>query len=205
MIRIKKHDVEQLSSEWFALRLGRITGSHFGELMQTGRGKVEWGQTAMTLLRNVACEILTGEVDEDFRSKHMEWGNQYEQEAKELFSFIRSEEVFDGCFYEIGPHAGTSPDGILSDNRVLEIKCPKSKTHFEYWLDSETLLNKYRWQVVGEMLGTGADMAYLCSYDPRMPSEKQMVIVEVERKEDEVTALYERIQAGIEIIEGWLK
>lgn len=201
-----EHDFEQRSDEWFSIRTGKITGSKFGDVMSKGRGKAEWGGTALAYLRQVAAEILTGEREEVFQSKAMEWGNAMEDAA--LMAFMdKSGLAVESCgFFENTelPGCGSSPDGVGEDF-TIELKCPTSKTHMLYLLDTEELIKAYRWQVVGEALFTGKDRAFIASYDPRFPEGKQLAIYEYPTEElaEDKEKLKARLLLAVDLVKEW--
>ena len=202
---MKEYDYPQLSDEWRKIRLGKFTGSRFPELMPTEKARALWTQAQSSLLIEIASQILTGEAEEVFTSRAMEWGINTEGAGREALSDYLMTPIRESGFWEYSKWAGSSPDGIAGDNDIaVEIKCPLSKTHMSYYLDSEILWGKYRWQTVGHSLCTGIDRAILCSFDPRFPPEKQLVVYDPGDLSADREKLRLRIEAATEIIEGWL-
>jgi hypothetical protein len=203
---MKEHRVDQLSPEWFALRVGKITGSLFPDLMPKDNAKVEYTQGQYSLLVQIASEILTGEAEETFTSKAMQWGVDMEESGREALSDYLMTPIRESGFWEYSEWAGASPDGIGGNmDFVAEIKCPTSKTHMLYLLDSEKLWKKYRWQVVAESLCSGIDNAYICSYDPRFPLDKSIVVHDPGDLSADREKLAARIESAVEIIKGMIK
>jgi len=197
-----EHEYPQRSDEWFAVRLGKLTGSCFSDLMKKGRGKSEWGETAIARIRQTAAEVLTGDQEESFTSKAMEWGTAYESAAMVHYMQMTGGDVRECGFFENSdiPFCGSSPDGV-GDDFTLELKCPLSKTHLLYLLDAETLFNAYRWQVTGEALITEKPRAIIASYDPRyIDPEKRMVVFEHPTLEEDKVTLRERLLAAGELL-----
>ena len=202
---MKEYDYPQLSDEWRKIRLGKFTGSRFPELMPTEKARALWTQAQSSLLIEIASQILTGQAEEVFTNRAMEWGINTEGAGREALSDYLMTPIRESGFWEYSKWAGASPDGIAGDNEMtIEIKCPMSKTHLSYYLDSDLLWNKYRWQVVGQSLCTGIDKALICSYDPRFPPEKQLVVYDPGDLSADREKLRLRIEAATEIIEGWL-
>ena len=200
-----EYNYPQLSDEWFAIRLGHLTGSRFPELMPTEKARSVWTQGQSSLLIEIASQILTGEAEQIYQSFAMTWGVDHEREARAALSDYLMTPIRESGFWEYSKWAGSSPDGIAGDNGIaVEIKCPLSKTHMSYYLDSEILWGKYRWQTVGHSLCTGIDRAILCSFDPRFPPEKQLVVYDPGDLSEDREKLRLRIDAAVEIIEGWL-
>ena len=155
---------EQKSEAWFEARMGRVTGTRFKALMAG-----ESTTTYKDLVTNIACEIITGKQEENYVSADMEKGIELEPIARNLY-----EELFGIKVAQIGfiipdeeskfhEWVGISPDGILPDNGILEIKCPKFKTHFEY-IEGNKLPTEYRYQVQGQLFVTGLDYCDFMSF-----------------------------------------
>ena len=130
--------VEQGSEEWFKLRLKRITGSRFQALMKTPSQKLEWTETQMKIIQQIACQIFTGNREEFYTSTEMQWGTDHEAEAREYYEFETMQVVTESGFWIISEHLGDSPDGIIeATKKVWECKCPASTTHLSYLLNPE--------------------------------------------------------------------
>lgn len=155
---------EQRSNEWHAKRLGRFTGSEIHKLM----GIKGFGLTGEDYCWQKACEIVFGrdEENEQFMSFDMQRGVQYEPLAFNLFNelnesnFIQAEKC---DFFEYKEFAGASPDGIVSDDSVLEIKCPKPETFFKLLKDDE-VKKDYYYQMQMEMLCANKSKAYFFNF-----------------------------------------
>lgn len=202
-----EHPVIQGSEEWHNLRTGRITGSNFPLLMKKPRGKgVEWSEGQLTYLRKVAAEILTGVSDEsDYKNAAMEWGTVQEDSARIEYSDIIMKTIRSAGFFEYSDLIGDSPDGIIGDTGVIEIKCPTSQVHLLNWLDNEQFFEKHKWQLYGHMLCSGRSNGALISYDQRMPDDRRMVVVKPpEGYLDDVNKLEERINKAAELIKEWI-
>ena len=84
--------------------------------------------------------------------------------------------------------AGASPDGLIYDDGLIEIKCPNTATHIET-LKSKKLPYQYYWQVMGQMWITGRKWCDFVSFDPRMPKNAQIFITTVERDDEAISKL----------------
>lgn len=179
----------QRSPEWFAARLGRVTGSKAGCVLM---GEKTAGRADYVL--QLALERLTGVVEEPgYVSAEMQRGID-----KEPLARIRAES--EGAFIrETGflrhDHLmiGASLDGDEDDFRCIwEFKCPKSTTHVKYLrTNGAALLADYQAQVVHGLFVTGAERAIIASFDDRMPSGLEWVQREV-RACDMPIAEYEK-------------
>ena len=155
---------EQKSEAWHEARCGRVTGTRFKSLV-AGTGT----QTYKDLVTNMACEIITRKQEETYVSADMERGVELEPIARVLYSEITGIDVREMGFIspdDDTPYAewiGISPDGVLPDKGLLEIKCPKFKTHLEY-IEANKLPSEYKYQVQGQLFVTGYDYCDFMSY-----------------------------------------
>lgn len=197
--------VPQLSTEWFTARLGKLTGSKFQKLMPTARQKPDkWNDTQLSILREIAAQALTGEREESFTTKQMQWGIDNEDNARRAYEFSEMVTVRECGIFLYSDYIAASPDGIIEDTgETWETKCPTSKQHLLYWLDSDILYKDYKWQCVGECLCSGLKKGVLCSYDPRFHDSHKLVIHRFEPTEEDFQALKDRLELAVELIKEW--
>jgi len=190
----------QRSDEWFDVRLGRFTASMANDLL----GKITL-KTTLEKIANLAMkkagEMYFGKLEEDvFLSKDVQRGIDLEPMAfnnckdKMALDFI---EVNECGFYSYGEHAGASPDGLVGNDAVLEIKCPTLKTFNELVITNE-INTKYYAQMQMQMLCTNRSKAYFHNYVIHNGSEISYTI-EVERDELMISELKERINYAAEL------
>jgi putative phage-type endonuclease len=158
------YNCEQGSEAWFAARCGRVTGTRFKELMAG-----ESTDTYKKLVSNLACEIITGKMEETYSNANMEHGTETEPFARFEYESIFDVEVKqvgfiipdeDHNYHEL---IGISPDGLLPEDGLLEIKCPIMRTHLEY-IEAGKLPTEYRNQVQGQLFVTGFKYLHFMSY-----------------------------------------
>lgn len=215
---IVEHPYPQRSPEWFAVRLGKISGSLLPDLMPSEKARKEWTDTQLGILQELASQILTGERVESYQNDAMLWGQEQETTAITHYEQTTGRTVRECGFFENSefPGCGASPDGIMdiitesegqfiSEAMTLEVKCPLSKTHMKYLADPEELWKKYRWQVVMEVLISGASHGEIISFDPRFPESKRMVRFVPGNLAEDKEKLSLRLAACYEKIQGWLK
>ena len=159
----------QGSAEWFTARCAALTGSRMYEACAKGRGD-KYYAARDTLLTEKLIERLTGKWAEHFVSDAMAWGTMYEGEARAMYETQKGVLVQE-CAYFPHPsiaHSGASPDGLVGDDGVIEIKCPTTKTHLDIML-SGTIPEMYTYQMAWEIESAGRQWADFVSYDPRLP------------------------------------
>lgn len=172
--------MEQRSKEWFAARLGKVTASRVADLMATT--KTGYGASRANYMAELICERLTGEQAERFSNAAMQWGTDVEPQARAAYEFIT-----DAAVQEVGlvDHPsiemfGASPDGLIGDLGLIEIKCPNTATHIETLL-GEVVPGKYFIQMQVQMACTGRAWCDFVSFDPRLPADLQIWVARVQR------------------------
>lgn len=108
-------DIPQGSDEWHRLRLGSIGGSGITKAVAKGSSRIQYA-------RELASEILTGVPAPHFQFKDAERGHIYEPVARNRYAYIRNVEVEQFAMVKDGPHKHHSPDGIVDDDLMVEIK-----------------------------------------------------------------------------------
>lgn len=152
----------QRSDEWIEQRLGKFTASETHKLM----GIKRLGETGKTYAFEKAIEHLFGQVEERYISYDMQNGIDLEPLAFKKFAELKALQFLEveSCgFFEEGKETGASPDGLVSDDAVLEIKCPKANTFFKLVLSNE-VDKKYFYQMQKQMKSTGRSKAYFFNY-----------------------------------------
>jgi putative phage-type endonuclease len=153
-------DCEQQTDEWFTARLGRVTASHFSDVLNKGSGR-------KTYMMKLLAERMTGEPQETFSNSAMEWGVETEPQAREYYIGLNKVIVDQVGFIQLGNDVGCSPDGLVDDDGMIEIKCPFPSTHLGYILKG-TLPSIYKPQVQGQLWITGRKWVDFISFDPRV-------------------------------------
>jgi predicted phage-related endonuclease len=175
--------MEQGSTSWFAARLGLVTSSKFSDVMAKGKGNAP-SKTRETYMKELACERITGRVQESYSNVWMQRGTELEPQVRAMLELDKGFDVELVGFIKMNDDIGSSTDGLIGEDAVLEIKCPKHTTHLDYLLDSNGLYADYKTQVQGELFVTGRSKAYLCSFHPDFPSGKDLIVLEIARDED---------------------
>lgn len=178
----------QGSFEWHAARCGKVTASRVADLI--AKTKTGWGASRANYMAELVAERLTGTQAAGYSNAAMQWGTDMEPEARENYAFISDVEVEQVGFV---PHptiemAGASPDGLIGDDGLVEIKCPNTATHIDT-LIGQAVPAKYVTQMQWQMACTGRAWCDFVSYDPRMPEGMQVFIRRVERDEETITQL----------------
>lgn len=174
-------DAEQRSPEWYAARLGRLTGSCAGDMLAT----IKSGEAAArrNLRLRLVLERLTGRSQEsDFVSAAMQAGIDREPLAFAAYESLTGEVVQRvGFVSHMAYMAGCSPDGYLGDfAKVLSIKCRQPAAHYDF-LRTGTIPADALAQIRHELWLTGADEADYFSWNPEFPDGLQSRVVTLQR------------------------
>lgn len=188
------NDIIQGSAEWHAIRVGKVTASRVADVV--AKTKSGWGASRANYMAELIAERLTGETAERFTNAAMNWGTEKEPDARAAYEFFRDASVTEVGFVEhpsIGM-TGASPDGLVSDDGMVEIKCPNTATHLETLL-SQAVPAKYNTQMQWQMACTGRKWCDFASYDPRLPEEMSLFVKRVERDDKMIFELEKDVSA----------
>lgn len=194
------HDVPQNSEVWEALRIGKATSSNFGTFMAND-GKA-FGEPAKKYALQIALERATGvKAAFSFSNDHTERGHGQEPVARMLYEEENFVEVGNGGFFDWQLY-GDSPDGLVMDDGVVEIKSVTAAVHYAT-LRRESFDPAYRWQLIGHLDCTGRDWVDFVSYCSEFPAASQLIVHRLRRSEcaDEIQRLRDRRDAFLELVE----
>jgi len=168
--------MEQRSEEWFVARLGKVTASRVSDVM--AKTRTGYGASRANYMAELICERLTGKTGDFFQNAAMMWGTEQEPNARAAYEAHTGNLVVETGFV---PHptiamSGASPDGLVGDIGLVEIKCPNTATHLETLL-GDAIPEKYRLQMQWQMACTGRELCDFVSYDPRLPQHMQLYVV----------------------------
>ena len=172
--------MEQRTEEWFEARMGCVTASRTADVM--AKTKSGYAASRANYMAELICERLTCERQGGFSSAAMQWGTETEPQARMAYEIITGATVVETGFVlhpEIAGF-GASPDGLIGDDGLIEIKCPNTATHIDTLL-ADKVPTKYIIQMHVQMLCTGRVWCDFVSFDPRLPIDLHMFIKRVER------------------------
>lgn len=180
---MKVYNFEQGSEEWLKCRLGKLTGSVAHTIATNGKG-------LETLCLEKATEILTGIISDGYKNDAMQHGNDYEAEARSIYELETGNTVIQVGFCEDNEFVGVSPDGLIGDDGLIEIKCPTDKTYTQYLIDG-VIKPEYYSQMQMQMLITNRNW---CDYVVYNPNFKKTIIIKRVKADKEHM---EKIGAGL--------
>ena len=187
-------DVEQGSAEWKEMRLGKITASRMHEVMSNGKGGNP-SKMSETYMIELITEKLTGKPKDFFENDAMRWGTKTEPMAREVYyvknDFAIVEEV---AFIELNDYVGVSPDGLIGEDGMLEIKAPTTQTQIKRALSADFSAD-YKAQIQAQLWVSGRDWCDFVSYDPRIDCKSSFLQVRVFRDNDYIKIMEEKVTA----------
>jgi putative phage-type endonuclease len=178
-------DIEQRSDDWYAARLGKVTASSLHKVL--AKTKTGYGADRGNYMTQLVLERLTSSKADSYVNAAMQWGIDQEPFARAAYEAAK-----DVLVDEVGfvPHptiemAGASPDGLVGDDGMVEIKCPEVKTTMECWLlsveDKNYIEGKYFAQMQWQMRCANRAWCDYVIFDSRMPDKAQLLVTRVMR------------------------
>ena len=210
--------MEQRTHEWHQARVGKITASRFKDVLSRKKPTAAQAKAGhpgdpsaerASYLWQTVIERLTGNPTVVYETAAMRWGTEQEPIARIAYAseayvqvdecgFIQHEELPAGC----------SPDGLVGDDGLIEIKCPfNPQTHLQTFLDG--MPQDHLAQIQGQLWLTGRRWCDFVSFHPSMPAEFQLYIKRIhadaayhEILEREVRAFDAEAEALIRALRG---
>lgn len=195
--------MEQRTDEWFSARLGHVTASRVADVLS----KIKTGESSSrkNYRTELVVERLTNQKTESFVNNAMQRGVELEPLARAAYE-VKTGNLVDQVGFVKHPKIewfGCSPDGLVNDDGLIEIKIPTSATHLEY-LEADQPPKKYIPQMMAQMACTGRKWCDFVSFDPRLPDGLQLFIVRVNADdkyilamENEVTEFLAEVEATV--------
>jgi putative phage-type endonuclease len=170
----------QGTDEWIAARLGKVGASRVADVI--AKTKSGWGASRANYMAELIAERLSGVPAERYVNAAMTWGTNTEPEARAAYAFYVDTDVTEVGFIE-HPHiamSGASPDGLVGDDGLVEIKAPNTATHIDTLLGA-SIDARYITQMQYQMACTGRAWCDFVSYDPRLPGPMKLHVQRVPR------------------------
>ena len=161
----------QQTHEWFEARCGCLTASRVAcvlERQKNGKPYKAYFDMVDTLIQ----ERITGEIVSVGTTFAMQWGIDHEDEAREMYEATTGN-VVELTGFILHPQVdflGASPDGLVGDDGLVEIKCPNTATHLRRW-KANVVPDEYKPQMLLQLLVTGRKWVDFVDYDPRLTDE----------------------------------
>jgi len=185
--------MEQRTQEWFEARLGKVTASRVADIV--GKTKSGYKASRANYMAQLVCERLTGRQGESYQNAAMVWGTEQEPAARGAYEARAGLLVQEVGFvsHPTIQDAGASPDGLIGEDGLVEIKCPNTATHIETMLEG-VAPSHYNTQMQWQMACTERKWCDFVSFDPRMPENMQLFIYRVHRDAEIINELEREVE-----------
>lgn len=200
-------NIEQGSQEWHDLRLGKLTGSSAAKLFGTPAAREKY-------LYDRAAEIVTGcrcDSDEGAQGKHMARGHEFEEVALIKYTVATLNEVQRIGFVQLNEFVGCSPDGLVGDDGIIEIKVPDSNNYFRQILELtangvKAIPSEYYAQMQFNMFVCGRAWCDYVLYNPKHEANgKSLFILRVERDNSMQERISHIVDECVAKIKGYMQ
>lgn len=181
-------DLIQRSEDWKQARVGSLGASCVQDVV--ARTKSGYSASRANRRASLVLERITGQPEATFVSSAMQHGIDTESEARAAYAF-----KVDADVVEVGlvrhPKIGNthaSPDGLIGDDGLLEIKCPQAAAHLALLL-GEPVPDKYVTQMLWQMACTGRAWCDYASFNPAFPAHLRLRVLRIERNDARIADL----------------
>jgi putative phage-type endonuclease len=194
-------DIIQGTPEWFAQRLGKVTASRVADVI--AKTKTGYSTSRANYLAQLVAERLTGQAAESFSNAAMQHGTETEPLARMAYETETGLMVTEVAMIDHPTivMTGASPDGLVGESGLVEIKCPNTATHIDTLL-SDKAPTKYIPQMQWQMVCTGRAWCDFVSFDPRLPEDMQLFVKRVERDDAYIAELEAEVKTFLIEVES---
>ena len=183
-------DYPQGSPEWLQSRAGKVTASMIPAVM----AKID-SATYKDYLSQLVAEQLTGKPQgSNFVNDAMQFGIDNEKFARASYETLK-EVLVDEVGFVLHPtigHCGASPDGLINDDGLIEIKCPKLTTHLNYVLENVPPV-KYHYQMLWQLACTEREWVDFVSFRPELPEHLQLFVSRFNRDNKKIALIEKKV------------
>ena len=187
---MKIYNFEQRTEDWYNIRKGKMTASNAETIIANGKG-------LETYIYNLMAEYHSSAEKENYINADMQRGIDLEPEARLEFEFYTNLDVQEVGFIEHNEFIGVSPDGLIGNDGLIEIKCPNDSIYFKLLL-SNNIKPEYIAQMQMQMYVTDRQYCYFVSYNPNF--EKSLYIKKINRDEEMIDKLKKGLERGTQLI-----
>jgi len=194
-------DAVQGTPEWLSARAGKVTASMISAVLMKP-------ETAgfRDYQAQLVAEILTGKPQgSDYTNVHMQYGTETEPLARSAYEAETGFSVDEVglCIHETIDRAGASPDGLVGNSGLVEIKCPKVATHLAYQI-AGVVPAGYKNQMMWQMACTGRDWCDFVSFRPDLPEHLQLFVVRFKRDSEKILELEAAVISFLSTVDAML-
>lgn len=182
------HNCEQGTPEWLNIRAGKFTASTFSDLFAK-----ETTQAYQNAINDVVYGKLTGEPVESYTNDIMKRGSELEPFAREQYELETFNKVNQVGFIELNEWVGYSPDGLIGEDGLIEIKCTLHSALIGYHSGNK-IPSKYFYQMQGGLWVSGREWCDFYVWHPKIKPYLERVF----RSEKDIEEIKTKIEIAIE-------
>jgi putative phage-type endonuclease len=192
--------IEQGTDAWHQLRLGKVTASRVADIL----AKTKTGPSAsrQNYLIELALQRTTGIIQESYSNAAMEWGTLTEPQARVAYE-VKSGNFVDQIAFVDHPSIagfGCSPDGLISDLGLIEIKCMQPKGHWEV-IKTKEIPKNYWIQQQAQLSCTNREWNDYVGFNPNFPERSKLFIKRTYRDETFISEMEAEVKQFLEEVE----
>lgn len=206
--RLANKWIEQGTDEWNQIRTGRFTSSEMWRLLTPPKTKEakeagKLSQTALDYINVKVAETITGQQKTSSYAYPLVYGKEQEPIAIEAFCNKTGFTHEPIGFIAFSSHAGGSPDGVINDTDILEVKAPWAiETQLDYLMltdqwDLKRLKPEYYWQCMSNLLFTTKEKCHFVSFDDRYPADKKIVHLIIKPSPEDFQKITDAIEKAV--------
>jgi putative phage-type endonuclease len=194
---VNSKEIVQGTPEWHQARLGCATASRANDFCAA-----ETTAAYQNYLWDLVSERETQTATEGYSDAYMQRGTEMEPVARAAYEAHTGTFVTETGFWlhPTIPFFGASPDGLVGDDGLIEIKCPKTPNHLRYRNEGKVPA-KYKRQMICQILCTGRKWVDFVSFDNRVRDSKQLFIVRFEPTQKEIDEILKSVQSFLADVE----
>lgn len=189
-------DIElvQGTDEWRRARCGSLGASQVA--LAVAKTKTGWSSSRANVMANLLSERLTGVPAETFVNAAMQRGTEKEPDARAAYEFRYNCDVQQVGLVRHPTIKGThaSPDGLVGEVGMIEVKCPNTATHIDTLLGG-SIEGKYLTQIQWQLACCpGREWVDFGSFDDRLPESMSLFVTRVRRDDKLISELEQQVR-----------
>ena len=194
---------DQQSPQWLKERCGCLTASRMADAVAFLKGGKE-SEARRKYKIELVAERMTDLMIERYVNDAMQWGIEQEAFAKDRYEEVTGA-LIQKCGFALHGDItlfGASPDGLVGEDGLIEIKCPTTATFVE-WMSNGVVPEQHKPQMLAQLAVTGRKYVDFFAYDPRIKvREYQSFLRRFEPPEEEIVKVEEAAKQFLAEVES---
>lgn len=191
---MKVYNFEQNTPEWYKVRELKFTASNASTIMAMGAG-------VKTLIGEMLADYYSSGEYEEFSAKYtnsqMERGHKFEDKARTIYELETGNKVKQVGFVELDEYIGCSPDGLVGEDGLIEIKNPSDKVFLDQ-IETKKIKKEYLDQMQFQMFVTNRQWCDYFAFNPNFTPS--FIKIRVERDPDKQMQIAEALKSAVAIL-----